>query len=225
MNLYELMANYATSQGIAPTPEILNPELGSSLSLFNTSLIESGMDWEGPEEHPRVNASPKDIDLQKISHFTVAFLPFSSITKTTEINAILFEVFSFLKWLDRRDIVHGLSGTNVMALFKDLSAKQERCLKLSHLLDEESGNVLKLSPDIHETVTDIFSVEKIDSDFVFLKGQDQAEIIRLRLPAHIVSLVEPNDFLDLVLGDTSDRWVLLEAGRVYPYSSDSLQSS
>jgi hypothetical protein len=225
MNLYELMVDYAASHGLAQAPDMLTPELGASLSLFNASLIESGLDWEGSEEHPQVNASPKDIDLQQVSQFIVAFLPFNSVTEKSEVNEVLFEIFSFLKWLDKRDIAYGISGINVMALFKGLSARQERCLKLSHLLDEESGNVLKDPPEIHETVTDIFSVEKIDSDFVFLKGQDQPEIIRLRLPAHIVPLVEPNDFLDLVLGDTSYKWVLLEAGKVYPNPSDSLQSS
>ncbi len=225
MNLYELMVDYATSNGIPEAPDMLIPELGSSLSLFNTSLIELGLDWDGPEEHPKVHASPKDIDLQQISQFIVAFLPFNSVTKQSEVNEVLFEIFSFLKWMDKRDIAHGLSGINVMALFKDLSAKQERCLKLSHLLDEESGNVLKNTPEIHETITDIFSVEKIDSDFVLLKGQEQPELIRLRLPAHVVPLVEPNDFLDLVLGDTSDKWVLLEAGRVFPNPTDSHRSS
>ena len=97
MNLYELMVDYATSHGIVQAPDILNPELGASLSLFNASLIESGLDWEGSEEHPKVNASPKDIDLKQISQFIVAFLPFNSVTKKSEVNEVLFEIFSLLK--------------------------------------------------------------------------------------------------------------------------------
>jgi p-aminobenzoyl-glutamate transporter AbgT len=84
------------------------------------------------------------------------------------------------------------------------------------MLDNESGRVLNDPPGIHNTVTDFFSVKKIDGNFVSLKGRHQDEVVRLHLPSDILPLIELNDCLDLVLGNTSEKWVVLEAGQVYP---------
>ena len=62
----------------------------------------------------------------------------------------------------------------------------------------------------------VFSVEQIERNSVLLKGRRQDEIVRLRLPPDVLSLIQLNDFLDLILGDTSEKWVVLEAGQVYP---------
>jgi hypothetical protein len=59
-------------------------------------------------------------------------------------------------------------------------------------------------------------VIKIDGDTIYLQGGQQEDPIRVRLPNEIMNLVRLNDNLDLVLGDTSERWVVLEAGQVYP---------
>lgn len=225
MNLYELMADYVRSTGAATAPDMATPELGHALSLFHLSLVESGAAWEGTERKPKITVPPTDLDVRHMSHFIVAFLPFHSVIRMSEVNEILFDVYLFLKWLEKRDITHGLESVDVMALFKDLCTRQERCLKLSQLLDEESGHTLEDPPEIHDTLNDVFTVDKIGEDLVVLKGQQQQDVIRLRLPRHILPLIELNDCLDLVLGDTSERWVLLEAGKVYPTPSDNLRSS
>jgi hypothetical protein len=97
-----------------------------------------------------------------------------------------------------------------------LTGAQDRCLQLSHFLDDETGRVLEEPPRIVETINDVFMVIKIDGDYIYLQGLQQEDPIRVRLPAEIMNLVRLNDNLDLVLGDTSERWVVLEAGQVFP---------
>ena len=108
------------------------------------------------------------------------------------------------------------NGQNIPKLFKQLYTKQERCLKLSQLLDEESGRILRNPPNIQNTLNDVFSVEKIEKNSVSLKGQREKEIVRLSLPPDTLKLIQLNDCLGLTLGDTSEKWVVLEAGQVYP---------
>ena len=62
----------------------------------------------------------------------------------------------------------------------------------------------------------MFRVTQIDGDIMYLQGDHQEDPVRVRLPGEIMNLVRLNDHLDLVLGDTSERWVVLEAGQVYP---------
>lgn len=216
MGIYELMREYAVETGVKQDPSTLTPELGRSLSSFHAGLLETGLAYEGPEEKPWVTASPMDIDGSHLSYFVVAFLPFSSVSENSEMNSILFDVYSFFKWMDKNGIEHGLAHLNLMEMIKDLCAVQERCLKLSHLLDNESGRTLERHPDIVNTVNDIFSVMKIEKEMVTLRGRRENETVRLRLPADILPLVKLNDSLELVLGDTSECWVLLEAGQVFP---------
>ena len=128
----------------------------------------------------------------------------------------VLHIYSFFNWLDKNKISHGLADTNISKLLKQLCTKQERCLKLSQLLDDESGRTLKNPPNIQNTLNDVFSVEQIERNSVLLKGRRQNEIVRLRLPPDVLSLIQLNDFLDLILGDTSEKWVVLEAGQVYP---------
>ena len=71
-------------------------------------------------------------------------------------------------------------------------------------------------PEIQNTLNDIFLVEKIDGYFALLKGRRQENIVRLKLPPDALPLIKLNDCLDLTLGDTSEKWVVLEAGQVYP---------
>lgn len=216
MGIYELMREYAVETGVKRNPFTLTPELGRSLSLFHAGLLETGLAYEGPEEKPWVTASPMDMDGSHLSYFVVAFLPFSSVSENSEMNSVLFDVYSFFKWMDKKSIEHGLAHLNLMKLIKDLCAMQERCLQLSHLLDNESGRTLERHPDIVNTVNDVFSVMKIENEMVTLKGRRDNETVRLRLPADILPLVKLNDSLELVLGDTSESWVLLEAGQVFP---------
>mgnify|MGYP001207131944 CR=1 FL=1 len=56
---------------------------------------------------------------------------------------------------------------NIPKLLQELCAKQERCLKLGQLLDDESGRILKSHPKIQNTLNDVFSVEKIEGKFCF----------------------------------------------------------
>ena len=102
------------------------------------------------------------------------------------------------------------------AVLQELSLSQERCLKLSNSLDEESGRTLEDTPPIVETVNDFFQVTKIERGFVYLQGHNEKEPIRLKFPSGIMDMIRINDNLDLVLGDTSQKWVLLESGQVFP---------
>ncbi len=216
MGLYELMREYAVETSVPNEPSSATPELGYSLSLFHTGLLESGLSSEGPEDNPLLTASPLDIDGACISYFVVAFLPFSAISQEEEMNTILFDVYSFFKWMDKNNIEHGLGQRNLMAMIKELFSMQERCLKLSHLLDNESGRVLETNPDVVNTVNDVFTVMKIEKNTVVLQGQNENESFRLGLPADILPLIQLHDSLELVLGDTTNSWVLIEAGQVFP---------
>ncbi len=216
MTLYELMNEYAQTNPGEPVNESRTPELGNSLSLFHSSLMECGLACEEQAGAPRLTAKPLDIEPSHLSHFIVAYLPFNSVTEKSAINHVLFDIYSFFTWLSKKDIAHGLARTNLSQLVKDLYSTQDRCLTLSHMLDNESGRVLNDPPGIHNTVTDFFSVKKIDGNFVSLKGRHQDEVVRLHLPSDILPLIQLNDCLDLVLGNTSEKWVVLEAGQVYP---------
>ena len=216
MNLYLLMKNYAESHGLRPAPEWPAGELGKSLALFHNCLIESGMEHSGEMGNRIVTAGPEEIQTLYLSRFVVGFLPFNSVSTKNETNEILFDLFSFLRWLEKKDIRHGLAEIDFQKTVQALTGAQERCLQLSHFLDDETGRVLEEPPRIIETINDIFLVIKIDGDYIYLKGQQQEDPIRVRLPNEIMNLVRLNDNLDLVLGDTSERWVVLEAGQVFP---------
>ena len=62
----------------------------------------------------------------------------------------------------------------------------------------------------------MFLDEKIEGNFVSLKGRYQEKLLRLRLPPDTIKLIQLDDYLDLTVGDTSKKWVLLEAGQAYP---------
>ncbi len=215
-SIYELMREYAVLNKLPPALESLTPELGNSLSLLHSCLVESGIEREEADGKPCVAAPPTEINSNHLSHFLVGFLPFNSITAKNDINNTLFEIYSFFRWLDKRGIPHGLANLDFNKAVKVLSSDQERCLRLSHLLDDETGRVLEDQLEIMDTVTDIFSVVKIEGEFAYLRGRKYVEPFRLRLPRHILCLLAPKDNLDLVLGDTSEKWVLLEAGQVFP---------
>lgn len=218
MSLYELMKNYAQSRGQRPAPELPAGELGKSLALFHNCLIESGMEHSGEMGNRIVTEGPENLRSMHLSRFVVGFLPFNSVSTKTETNEILFDLYSFLRWLEKKNIKHGLAGIDFQKTVQALTGAQDRCLQLSHFLDDETGRVLEEPPRIIETINDIFSVIKIDGDYIYLQGGQQENPIRVRLPAEIMNLVRLNDNLDLVLGDTSERWVVLEAGQVYPES-------
>ena len=118
----------------------------------------------------------------------------------------------------KKDIHHGLEEIDFQKTVQALNSAQDRCLQLSHFLDDETGRVLEEPPRIIETINDVFLVIKIDGDYIYLQGRQQEDPIRVRLPAEIMNLVRLKDNLDLVLGDTSERWVVLEAGQVFPES-------
>ena len=218
MEIYDLMKNYAETAGIAPAVDDPHPELGHSLSLFHSCLIESGLPFEEDERGRRVTAPPAEISTQHLSRFVVAHLPFNSVTEKSETNEVLFELYSFLRWLEKRDILHGLSQVDFQNRVQELTQAQDRCLQLSHFLDDETGKTLEEPPQIVQTVNDIFSVIKIDKSFIHLKGMNHDDPVRIRLPQDILKMVRMNDHLDLVLGDTSEQWVILEAGQVFPDS-------
>ncbi|CAI2717826.1 hypothetical protein [Nitrospina watsonii] len=216
MELHELMKTYAKSQGVAPAHDQPTPELGKSLSLFHACLMESGLEYVEFPDGRKVVSSPMEISLPHLSRFVVGFLPFNSISTRAETNEVLFDLYSFFRWLDKRDIDHGLRSIKMEPVILKLTESQDRCLKLSHHLDEATGEILQDITHIVETINDIFLVTKIDRDFIHLQGQNHDDPIRVRLPLDIIELIRLKDSLDLVVGDTSDKWVILEAGQVYP---------
>ena len=216
MSLYELMHSYAQSRGQRPASELPAGELGKSLALFHNCLIESGMEHSGEMGNRTVTAGPESLKPMHLSRFVVGFLPFNSVSTKAETNEILFDLFSFLQWLKKKDIHHGLAEIDFQKTVQALTGAQDRCLQLSHFLDDETGRVLEEPPRIIETINDVFMVIKIDGDYIYLQGGHQEDPIRVRLPAEIMKLIRLNDNLDLVLGDTSERWVVLEAGQVFP---------
>jgi len=218
MSLYELMKNYAQSRGQHPASELPAGELGKSMALFHNCLIESGMEHSGEMSNRIVTEGPESLRPMHLSRFVVGFLPFNSVPTKSETNEILFDLYSFLRWLEKKDIPHGLAEIDFQKTVQALTGAQDRCLQLSHFLDDETGRVLEEPPRIIETINDVFSVIKIDGDYIYLQGGQQEDPIRVRLPNEIMNLVRLNDNLDLVLGDTSERWVVLEAGQVFPES-------
>lgn len=218
MEIYDLIKDYAHVAGIPHASDDPNPELGHSLSLFHSCLLESGLAYEEDERGRRVTAPPSEISPQHLSRFVVAHLPFNSVTEKSETNEVLFELYSFIRWLEKRDIRHGLDEVDFQKRVQDLSQAQDRCLQLSHLLDDETEKTLEEPPPIGQTINDIFSVIKIDNGFIHLKGTRQDDPVRIQLPQDVLKMVRMNDHLDLVLGDTSEKWVILEAGQVFPDS-------
>jgi len=216
MSLYELMQDYARSRGQNPASDLPAGELGKSLALFHNCLIESGMEHSGEMGNRIVTEQPGSLRPHHLSRFVVGFLPFNSVSSKAETNEILFDLYSFLHWLEKKDIHHGLTQIDFQKTVQALTSAQDRCLQLSHFLDDETGRVLEEPPRIVETINDVFLVTKIDGDYIYLQGQQQEDLIRVRLPNEAMNLVRLNDNLDLVLGDTSERWVVLEAGQVYP---------
>ncbi len=214
--LFDLMREYAAEVRPALAEELPNPELGKSLGLFHLCLLETDLERDEIPGMPCVIASPEQLAPNHLSRFVVGFLPFNSVSTPEETNQVLFDVYSFISWLEKRDIAHGWEGLDFSQNVKQLLEAQKRCLELSHFLDEESGRILKDPPAITHTVADLFQVIKIDTGFVTLKGYHHDDTVRIGLPGEIVKWVRPNDHMDLVLGDTSDKWVLLEAGQVFP---------
>ncbi len=215
MTLYERMAEYALNHRATPA-DLPAGELGKSLALFHQSLVEAGLEADGPENNPRLTATAADIAPFHLSHFIVAFLPFNSVSKMEEINPILFEVYSFIEWLAGKGDATGLGGINLDSLMRELSGEQPRCLKLSHLLDAEAQRVLEFPPAILATRATLFRVVKISRDHLHLQCPCEDDIYSLQLSASILKEVRQADHLDLVIGDAEDRWVILEASRVFP---------
>jgi hypothetical protein len=212
------MKDYAQSRGQRPAEGLPAGELGKNLALFHNCLLESGMEYSGETSNRTVTAGPENLRSMHLSRFVVGFLPFNSVSTKTETNEILFDLYSFLRWLEKKDIQHGLADIDFQKTVQALTGAQDRCLQLSHFLDDETGRILEEPPRIVETINDIFSVTKIDGDYIYLQGGQQEDPVRVRLPAEALNLVRLNDNLDLVLGDTSERWVVLEAGQVFPES-------
>ena len=86
MTLYELMNEYASENPSPSDKEDLTPELGKSLSLLHSSLIQCDLENEEQGGRSRLTANPCDIEPSHLSHFIVAYLPFNSISKKAEIN-------------------------------------------------------------------------------------------------------------------------------------------
>jgi hypothetical protein len=120
------MNEYAAVNPPQSFRECSTPELGKNLSLLHSSLIECNLENEEQGGIPRLIASPIDIEPLHLSHFIVAYLPFNSVTENSEVNNVLFDIYSFFNWLDKKKIPHGLADMNIAKLLKQLYTKQER---------------------------------------------------------------------------------------------------
>ena len=100
MPLYELMKEFAKANPSQSDQEKQNPELGKNLSLLHSSLIECNLENEEQRGIARLTANPDDIKPLHLSHFVVAYLPFNSVTEKSEINHVLFGIYSFFDWLE-----------------------------------------------------------------------------------------------------------------------------
>ena len=76
--------------------------------------------------------------------------------------------------------------------------------------------MLEFPPEIVSTRADLFRVTEIARGRVLLQSPRQEDTLTLRLSGATLEKMRPNDHLELVIGDTSERWVLLEASKVFP---------
>jgi hypothetical protein len=226
MEVYELLKQYAQETNVPEDPDSSTPVLGFGLSLFHSCLVEAGLDAEEISGNPLVCARPENIKPDCLSRFVVCYIPFKQGKESYETNEILFEIFSLLKWMDKREISHGLSGIDFQKSVKDYMGQRERCRQLSGFIDEAAAKILEDPPNIINALHCVLEVEKTRRDFVHVSGEDLAESIRFRLPDQAIKLIRENDRLDLILGDTSEKWVILEGGDVFPgVATDSPQLS
>ncbi len=216
MEVYELLRQYAQETNVPGDPDSSTPVLGFGLSLFHSCLVEAGLDAEEISGNPLVCARPEDIKPDCLSRFVVCYVPFKLGKETYETNEILFEVFSFLRWMDKREILHGLSEIDFQKSVKEFMGHRERCRQLSGFIDEAAAEILGDPPNIINALHSVFEVNQTKRDFVHVSGEDLDEPIRFRLSDQAVKLIRPNDRLDLTLGDTSEKWVVLEGGDVFP---------
>ncbi len=216
MEIYELLRQYAQETNVHEDPDSSTPVLGFGLSLFHSCLVEAGLDAEEISGNPLVCARPENIKPDCLSRFVVCYVPFKLGKETYETNEILFEIFSFLRWMDKREISHGLSEIDFQKSVKEFLGERERCRQLSGFIDEAAAEVLSDPPNIINALHCVFEVNQTKRDFVHVSGEDLDEPIRFRLPDQAVKLIRQNDRLDLTLGDTSEKWVVLEGGDVFP---------
>jgi len=226
MEVYELLKQYAQETNVPEDPDSSTPALGFGLSLFHSCLVEAGLDAEEISGIPLVIARPEDIKPDCLSRFVVCYIPFKLGKESYETNEILFEIYSFLKWMDKREISHGLLGIDFQKSVKGFMGQRERCRQLSGFIDEAAAEILGDPPNIINALHCVFEVSKTKRDFIHVSGEDLEEPIRFRLPDRAVKLIRENDRLDLTLGDTSEKWVILEGGDVFPgVVSDNPQSN
>jgi hypothetical protein len=216
MEVYELLKQYAQETNVPEDPDSSTPVLGFGLSLFHSCLVEAGLDAEEISGNPFVCARPENISADCLSRYVVCYVPFKSGKETYETNEMLFEIFSFLKWMDKREISHGLSGGDFQKSVKEFMSQRERCRQLGGFIDEAAAKILEDPPNIINALHCVFEVSKTRRDFVHVSAEELAEPIRFRLPDQAIKLIRQNDRLDLTLGDTSEKWVILEGGDVFP---------
>ena len=216
MEIFELLKQYAQETNVPEDPDSPTPVLGFGLSLFHSCLVEAGLDTKEISGSPLVCARPEDIDFDCFSRFVVCYLPFKVGKDNYDTNEMLFEIFSFLKWMDKREISHGFSEIDFQKSVKGFMSQRERCRQLSSFIDEAAAKILEDPPNIINALHSVFEVDKTRRDFVHVSGDSLAEPIRFRLPDQAVKLIRENDRLDLTLGDTSEKWVILEGGDVFP---------
>ena len=218
MELYALLKAYAQEAKFSPDPSSPLPELGRSLSLFHSCLIEGGMNHEPALGMDCVIDPPKALTSSLLSRFIIGYL--SDSKKKSDSLDILFEVYSFISWMNRKNIPHGLSKIDFQKATREIMAQTDRCKKIGSRLDSLTEKALHDPPIFHNTWHDVFAVIRIQPGYISLHGQKGHEPVRLYLPADLIELIKIDDRMELTLASTIERWIIIEQNEVFPgYSS------
>tara|TARA_B100000686_G_scaffold347447_1_gene436168 strand:- start:1320 stop:1979 length:660 start_codon:yes stop_codon:yes gene_type:complete len=214
MELYTLLRDYATETRAISDPRSLTPELGRALSLFHTCMIEGGMNKEPVLGTDHITDPPKALTPPLLSRFIIGYL--SNSDNKLENHDILFEIYSFISWMNKKRIPHGLEKIDFQKTTKEIMEQSERCHEISSLIDSLTEENLDDPPTLHETWHDVFSVMRILANSIYLHGQKGREPVRLYLPANLTKLIRKEDRMELTLASTVERWIIIEQTEIFP---------
>ena len=214
MELYALLKDYSQEAKFSPDPNSPLSELGRSLSLFHSCLIEGGMNHEPALGIDCVIDSPKALTPSLLSRFIIGYL--SDFKKKSDALDILFEVYSFISWMNRKNIPHGLSKIDFQKATREILSQADRCRKIGSRLDFLTEKNLDDPPVFHNIWYDVFAVIRIQLTAISLHGQKGHQPVRLYLPADLIELIRMDDRMELTLASTIERWMVIEQSEVFP---------
>ncbi len=216
MELYRLLESYCRERRLPSDPDSATPELGQNLSLFHACLIEAGMLNEQVLGCHQVIDPPKAITTAHLSRFIIGYLPGYSYSTKSEDSTILFDLYLFLKWLEKRKISHGLEKLDFQKAVQDISTHRERCRQLSDLINSLTQDALEDPPTIYDTWHDVFIVMRLFPDSMNIQGQKRKEPVRIFLPTNLIKWIRKQDRMELTLGNTAEGWIIIEENAIFP---------